>query len=133
MAFLLDSNTLIYFFKDAGAVRAHFRQHEDADIKLCTPVLWELMTGTYKVKDASSQKARLAAVQDRFETLPFDLSAAQHAATTRAHLEAQGTPLGLVDTMIAGIALAHQLTLVTRKVREFERVPGLHVQNWYDI
>ena len=131
MAFLLDSNILIYFFKDAGAVRAHFRQHEDTDIKLCTPVLWELMSGAYKVKDASSQKARLAAVQDRFETLPFDLSAARHAAKARAHLEAQGTPIGPVDTMIAGIALAHQLTMVTRNVREF--VPGLHVQNWYDI
>jgi tRNA(fMet)-specific endonuclease VapC len=133
MAFLLDSNILIYFFKDAGAVRAHFRQHEDVDIKLCTPVLWELMTGSYKVKDGSSQKARLAAVQDRFETLTFDLSAAQHAAKARAHLEVQGTPLGPVDTMLAGIALAHQLTMVTRNVREFERVPGLQVQNWYEM
>jgi tRNA(fMet)-specific endonuclease VapC len=133
MAFLLDSNILIYFFKDLGAVRGHFRQHKDADIKLCTPVLWELMTGSHKVKDASSQAARLAAVQDRFETLVFDLPAAQHAAKARAHVEALGTPIGPVDTMIAGIALAHQLTMVTRNVREFERVPGLQVQNWYEI
>lgn len=133
MAFLLDSNILIYFFKDAGAVRAHFRQHKDADIKLCTPVLWELMAGAHKVKDGSSQTARLAAVQDRFETLPFDLSAAQHAAKVRAQLEAMGTPIGPVDTMIAGIALTHQLTMVTRNVREFARVPGLRVQNWYEI
>lgn len=133
MAYLLDSNILIYFFKDVGAVRTHFRQHEDADIKLCTPVLWELMTGAYKVKDGSSQTARLAAVQNRFETLPFDFSAAQHAAQARASLEAKGTPIGPVDTMIAGIALAHQLVIVTRNVREFERVPGLQVQNWYEI
>jgi tRNA(fMet)-specific endonuclease VapC len=132
MAFLLDSNILICFFKDAGAVRAHLRQHKDADIKLCTPVLFELMTGAHKVKDGSSQTARLAAVQDRFDTLPFDLAAAQHAAKARAHLEAQGTPIGPVDTMIAGIALAHQLTMVTRNVREFARVPGLQVQNWYE-
>ena len=133
MAFLLDSNILIYFFKDAGAVRAHFREHKDADIKICTPVLWELMTGAYKVKDGSSQMARLKAVQDRFETLVFDLSAAQHAAKARAHLEAAGTPIGPVDTMLAGIALANQLTVVTRNVREFARVPGLQVQNWYEI
>ena len=41
-------------------------------------------------------------------------------------------PVRLME-VIAGIALAHQLTMVTRNVREFERVPGLHVQNWYDI
>jgi tRNA(fMet)-specific endonuclease VapC len=132
MPFLLDSNILIYFFKDVGAVRTHFRQHKDTDIKICTPVLWELMTGAYKAQDGSGQTARLAAVQNRFETLTFDLSAAEHAAKARAHLEALGTPIGPIDTMIAGIALANQLTMVTRNVREFERVPGLQVHNWYE-
>jgi tRNA(fMet)-specific endonuclease VapC len=34
--------------------------------------------------------------------------------------------------MIAGVALAHGLILVTRNVREFERVPGLQIQNWFE-
>jgi tRNA(fMet)-specific endonuclease VapC len=50
----------------------------------------------------------------------------------RAQLEAQGTPIGAVDTMIAGVALAHGLILVTRNVREFERVQGLQILNWFE-
>ena len=132
MAFLLDSNTVIYFFKNAGQVREHMRQHEDQDFKLCTPVLWELLTGANKARDSSAQHARLALFQARFELLPFDLAAARHAAQVRAQLEAQGTPIGAVDTMIAGVALAHGLILVTRNVREFERVQGLQILTWFE-
>jgi tRNA(fMet)-specific endonuclease VapC len=132
MAFLLDSNTVIYFFKNAGQVREHMRQHEDQDFKLCTPVLWELLTGANKSRDSSTQHARLALFQARFELLPFDPAAARHAAQVRAQLEAQGTPIGAIDTMIAGVALANGLILVTRNVREFARVPGLQIQNWFE-
>ena len=44
----------------------------------------------------------------------------------------KGDAIGPVDTLIAGSALAHHATLVTRNVREFARVPGLDVVNWYD-
>ena len=132
MTLLLDSNILIYFFKNAGAVRSHLAQRKDVDIRLCTPVLWELLTGAFKSQDSRSQFARLNAVKSRFDVLPFDLPAAEQAAKVRAHLERQGTPIGPVDTMIAGIALSRNLIVVTRNTREFERVPGLRVENWYD-
>ena len=132
MALLLDTNILIYFFKNAGAVRTHMAQCKDVDIKLCTPVLWELMTGAFKAQDPRSQLARLEMVKTRFDVLPFDLAAAEQAAKVRAQLEVQGTPIGPVDTLIAGIALSRGLTVVTRNIREFGRVAGLHVVNWYD-
>jgi tRNA(fMet)-specific endonuclease VapC len=129
---LLDSNILIYFFKNAGAVRSHMAQRKDIDIKLCTPVLWELLTGAFKSQAPFSQIARLEAVKSRFDVLPFDLAAAEQAAKARAYLERQGTAIGPVDTMIAGIALSQNLTVITRNTKEFGRVPGLRIENWYD-
>jgi len=132
LAYLLDSNTLIYFFKNTGAVRQRMSQHKDADLRLCTPVLFELLTGAFKAQNPSSQFSRLKEIEKRLMVLPFDLESARQAAQTRAHLERCGTPIGNVDTLIAGIALAHDLTLVTRNTREFDRVPELRVENWYD-
>jgi tRNA(fMet)-specific endonuclease VapC len=132
MAYLLDSNTLIYFFKNTGAVRLHMSQHKDADLRLCTPVLFELFTGAFKAQNPSSQIARLKEIEKRLAVLPFDLESARQAAKTRAHLERLGTPIGNVDTLIAGVALAYDLTLVTRNSREFARVPDLRLENWYD-
>jgi tRNA(fMet)-specific endonuclease VapC len=67
-----------------------------------------------------------------YEVLPLDYASAKAAGKLRHTLEAAGTPIGLVDQLIAGIALANDLTVVTRNTREFARVPGLRVENWYD-
>lgn len=132
MAYLLDTNILIYFFKNLGAVRQRMAQQQDTDIHLCTPVLWELLTGAYKSEHPDTQLNKLAAVQRRFRVHAFDEASAEQAARARAQLERQGSPIGNIDTLIAGIALAQSLTLVTRNTREFERVEGLRVENWFE-
>ncbi len=52
-------------------------------------------------------------------------------AKIRAQLEKQGTPIGPMDILIAGTAIALQATLVTHNVREFSRIPGLSIADWY--
>jgi tRNA(fMet)-specific endonuclease VapC len=132
MAYLLDTNILIYFFKNQGAVRQRMAQQQDTNIHLCTPVLWELLTGAYKSEHPNTQLNKLAAVQRRFRVHAFDEASAEQAARAWAQLERQGSPIGNIDTLIAGIALAQSLTLVTRNTREFERVEGLQVDNWFE-
>lgn len=63
--------------------------------------------------------------------MTLGLAEAVAAAKVRAGLEAKGTPIGPLDTLIAGTALAAGGTLVTRNVKEFRRVDGLLVENWY--
>jgi len=53
------------------------------------------------------------------------------AADLSAHLERKGQPIESADIFIAATALAHNLILVTRNQRHFERVPGLVVENWF--
>lgn len=63
--------------------------------------------------------------------VPFDSNAALTAAKIRAQLEQLGTPIGPMDILIAGAALALQATLVTHNIKEFSRVPGLALIDWY--
>lgn len=60
----------------------------------------------------------------------FDDLAAERYGELRAHLDAAGTPIGPNDLMIASIALANSLTLVTHNTGEFSRVPGLRLEDW---
>lgn len=64
------------------------------------------------------------------EVAPFDALAAQVCGPMRAWLVSQGTPIGPYDALIAAHAHALGVTLVSNNTREFERVPGLHVENW---
>jgi tRNA(fMet)-specific endonuclease VapC len=61
-----------------------------------------------------------------FDIVLFDeRSAEQFDALRAAKLR-----LGTMDLKIAAIALAHQALLLSANRRDFERVPGLHVENW---
>jgi tRNA(fMet)-specific endonuclease VapC len=63
--------------------------------------------------------------------LPFDEAAARAAATVRRTLEQAGSPIGPLDTLIAGTAIAHSVVLVTHNAREFSRVRGLKMVDWF--
>jgi tRNA(fMet)-specific endonuclease VapC len=130
--YLLDTNTLIYLFSQRGAVAQRLQATPAQTIKLATPVLFELEFGTAKSTRPALQRQQIDRVMRVYEVLPLDYASAKAAAKLRHALEAAGTPIGLVDQLIAGIAFAHDLTVVTRNTREFARVPGLRVENWYD-
>jgi len=62
--------------------------------------------------------------------LPMPENAGKTYGAIRASLESKGKPIGNNDLWIAAHAKAAALTIVTNNEREFQRVPGLKVQNW---
>ena len=64
------------------------------------------------------------------QTLALDPEDARCAGLVRAELEQAGTPIGAYDTLIAGQALRHRMTLVTASVGEFDRIRGLRAEDW---
>jgi len=90
----------------------------------------ELLFGAAK---SSRQLANRLAVEDFLSVLKvpdFDAAAAAHFGEIRAHLERAGTPCGPYDMLIGAHARSLGLTLVTNNRREFDRMPGLTVENW---
>lgn len=94
-------------------------------------MVFELETGLAKSVDPTRRRAQFDRFCRSVSILPFDADAARKAALLRAHLEREGTPIGPMDTLIAGTALATGGTLVTRNLREFGRIPGLASEDWY--
>ena len=66
------------------------------------------------------------------EILPLATPADHHYGDIRSALEKAGTPIGPNDLLIAAHALAHNLTLVSHSLREFQRIPGLALENWLE-
>lgn len=130
--YLLDTNTLIYFFKQQGQVAAHLRNVPAGRISVPSVVLFELEYGVLRSTRPEVQRTGIDAALKAYGVLSLDGKSAKSAAWIKFTLEAAGTPIGHFDQLIAGMALAHNMTLVTRNIREFERVPGLRVENWYD-
>ena len=132
MKYLLDTDTLIYVFKRAGNCLARLNPQKDSDIAISTISLFELEYGMGKTDNRIKMDSYVLSLCRRYAVLDFDRAASVQAGAMRALLHTRGTPIGPYDVQIAGIALANNLTVVTRNMREFSRVPQLKVENWYD-
>jgi len=129
--YVLDTNTLIYFFKGMGDVADKFLEVSPKDIAIPSVVLCELEYGIATSTSPRKRQAQLEALCSLVEILPFEEAAARFAASIRASLEKKGTPIGACDVLIAGTALANNGILVTNNTKEFSRVSKLKLENWY--
>ncbi len=91
----------------------------------------ELEVGIAKSQAPALRRQQLAQLLEWVRVTPLGMEEVRHAARIRATLEKRGEPIGPIDVLIAGTALAQTAVLVTRNVREFGRVPGLQVEDWY--
>lgn len=128
---VLDTNTLIYFFKGEGRVASQLLARAPGDIGLPSIVLYELQVGIAKSSAPEKRARQLAELASVVQVLPFHQREAQAAAALRATLEREGQPIGPYDTLIAGTAVAHGAVLVSRNTREFSRIAALRVEDWY--
>ena len=129
--YILDTNTLIYFFKGMGNVSSKLLATSPKEIAIPSIVLYELEYGIAKSNSPRKRQAQLNEICSVVEVLPFNSQEARCSALIRANLEKKGTPIGPYDLLIAGTAVAYQGILVTNNTKEFDRVPDLKLENWY--
>lgn len=130
MAWLLDTNIIIAAVKGVPSVRTHLQKVRAVEVLLSPIVLGELEFGAEKSAYPERNRARLQTVIDGFAVIALDVAASRAYGQIRHELERRGLPIGNNDQWIAAQALALGATLVTDNLREFERVPGLQVENW---
>jgi tRNA(fMet)-specific endonuclease VapC len=137
--YVLDTNTLIYYFKGQGQVAQNLINIPAEEIIISTVVVFELQVGIAKSNSPAKRIQQLQQLLSRVNQVDFvggaslqeNLNMAVAAATIRAQLEQQGTPIGPMDVLIAGTAMSLQATLVTHNVREFSRISELSIADWY--
>ena len=105
------------------------RYHPD-DLGVSVVTLYELLTGVARCRQPAIENQKVAAFLEPLHRLPFDAVSAQHAAKIRWDLEKRGEMIGPYDVLLAGQAIALGVTLVSRNLREFQRVAALPVESW---
>ena len=133
MTYLLDTDICIYILNRRPLnVSQKFREIKAENITLSSITVAELLYGAEKSRSGERNRRALAQFMAALGTADFTADVARVYASLRASLERQGAPIGPLDTLIAAHALSLNATLVTNNIREFERVPGLPVENWTD-
>jgi tRNA(fMet)-specific endonuclease VapC len=131
MAYLLDTNAWIVYLKSAESpIRARLEGVTPANIRLCSVVKAELLHGARKYGNRQRRLGLLAETFAPYASLPFDDAAAEAYAAIRSDLEMAGYTIGPNDLMIAAIAQANDLILVTHNTAEFGRIGSLKIEDW---
>ena len=129
MSYLLDANAVIAMLRDSASRPARrARQELVGDVAVSAIVTHELFFGAFK----SGHPARNVAVVDalQFPIVDFDREDARQAGEIRTFLATRGMTIGPYDVLIAGQAVARNMILVTHNTNEFDRVPGLQIDDW---
>ena len=131
MRFLLDTNIVIFILKDpVGKAAARLKQEPPNAVAICAVVEAELYHGATNYGAPERRRAVLDGFLTPYSSLAFDSNCVPHYARIRDQLERASQVIGGNDLLIAAIAQAHGLTVVTHDCGEFARVPGLWVEDW---
>jgi tRNA(fMet)-specific endonuclease VapC len=130
MKYLLDTNVCIKYLNENLRIRRKLESTDLAEIAICSVVKLELFYGAMRSDNPDRVWQKVKRFLEVFVSLPLDDIAALNAGRIRAQLANAGTPIGYNDLLIASIALAHNLILVTHNTKEFVRVEGLKIEDW---
>ena len=127
---MLDTNALSELIRNPqGPLTRRIAAVSPSAVCTSAIVACELRFGAQR-KGSAPLKERVEALLDALAVLPFDHPADVHYAEIRHDLERRGTRIGSHDLLIAAHARSRGLTLITHNIREFQRVPGLRVEDW---
>ncbi|MGH8953058.1 MAG: type II toxin-antitoxin system VapC family toxin [Acidimicrobiia bacterium] len=129
MTWLLDTNVVIQAIRGRPAkVRRRLNRVGPDDVTVSAITVAELWYGAERSAEPQRRKDVFEEFLKPYEDLPFDRPAGEHHGRLRHQL--RHNPIGERDLLIAAIAMANDLIVVTSNVREFRRVPGLKVEDW---
>ena len=129
--YMLDTNICIHIQRHRPEnVLVRFKKLKPGDAVISVITWGELLYGAEKSKQPKKVMQLLREFKSSVPVLPIPENTGSNYGTIRALLESNGTPIGNNDLWIAAHAKAAALTLVTNNEREFQRVPGLKLQNW---
>ena len=131
VAKLLDTNICIYVARSHPAtVARRFTRAAPGSLGISIITWGELWFGAAKSNDPSRAHSLLEQFSRVVQVVPLTAGAGLRYGEVRATLQRAGTPIGNNDLWIAAHALALGVPLVSNNLREFERVPGLKLENW---
>jgi tRNA(fMet)-specific endonuclease VapC len=128
---LIDTNILSFFFRNHNLVvnnfQAYLREYDKINISIIT--YYEIVSGL-KHRDAQKQLASFQEFVSYNSVLPLTTNSTNISADIYANLRTKGTPVDDIDILIAGIAIANDLIIVTNNLRDFQKIEDLEIQDW---
>jgi tRNA(fMet)-specific endonuclease VapC len=131
MKYLVDTNILIYLMNSKSLkLQTKFTSKSIEEFCVSSITVAELIYGAKKSKSIKKNLNASIKILSPFTIIDFNSMDAFEYGDIRAYLEMKGEIIGPNDLLIAAQARRLNLIVLTANTKEYERVEGLHVENW---
>ncbi len=130
MTFLLDTDIIIYWLNGNEDVEKKVTSIGIENLAFSIISKAELYFGAYNSKYTEQNIDNIKALSDKLAIVSFDDKAAMQFGIIKSTLRKQGLPILDADILIASIAIANRLTLVTNNERHYSRIKDIQIENW---
>ena len=130
MAYLIDTDILIYSLKNDEHVKQKFIENQNIPKSISVITYGELV---YSAKNSRHIEKNLAVtyrIAELFPVIDIGRSSMDIFGEIKSNLERKGNIIEDMDILIAATALLHNLILVTNNVKHFEKIKDLIMENW---
>ena len=132
MGYLLDTNICIHYFKGQFGLKEKIEETGFENCAISEITLAELFYGAEKSQKVEKNLKVVEDFAGKIEILPITTGLRIYGKE-KARLRSIGRTIGDLDLFIGSTAIANELIMVTRNLREFERIEGIIIENWIDI
>jgi tRNA(fMet)-specific endonuclease VapC len=131
MEYLLDTNICIHYFKGQFGIKERIEKIGFENFAISEITLAELIYGAEKSQQTEKNMKVVENFAEKIEILPI-LSSLKIYGKEKARLKSIGKIIGDLDLFIGSTAIVNDMIMVTRNIREFERLDGIIIENWID-
>ncbi len=130
MDYLLDTDTCIYWLNGREVVRNKILSIGLNNVSICSISVAELYYGAYNSSRVEGNLTHAERFIQNITVIPLDNDSLKIFGELKAKLRKLGQPVADFDLLIASVALAENLVLVTNNTRHYERITGIKLENW---
>lgn len=128
--FLLDTDIIIYSWKNKKNVIDNFKLHKNDPKAISVISYGELIHGAQKSQQKNKNLAKVHRLSEIFPVINITKSIMDTYGLLIADLQKKGKSLDKFDAVIASTAITNGYCLVTNNVKYFKKIPGLKIVNW---
>jgi tRNA(fMet)-specific endonuclease VapC len=130
MAYLIDTNIIIYSLKNDKNVQAKFIEHEKIPKYISIITYGELLYGAKKSERAENNCAKVYRIRNLFPVIPIDLPIIETFSDLKSKYGKIGIVIDDFDLLIAATALTYNQILVTNNTKHFVKIKEVKIENW---
>ncbi len=130
MAYLIDTDILIYSLKNDERVKQKFKENQNIPKSISVITYGELVYGARKSRHIEKNLAVTYRIAELFPVIDINRSLMDVFGEIKSSLERKGTIIEDLDILIAATALSYNLILVTNNAKHFKKIKDLRMENW---